>query len=160
VRQWHPGQAWIWQPGGLGVFDPGINALSILTALLPGVTLDRAVLDVPANCAAPIAAQLELRLAGGAQVKADFDFRQTGRQTWEIAVETDAGTLLLEDGGGKLTLPGAPPRAYVGSEYAALYARFAELVARGENDVDLAPFTLVADAFLLGEQRETDPFYE
>ncbi len=31
VRVWHPGQAWIFQPGGLGVFDPGINALSILT---------------------------------------------------------------------------------------------------------------------------------
>ena len=30
VRKWHPGQAWIWQPGGLGVFDPGINALSIV----------------------------------------------------------------------------------------------------------------------------------
>lgn len=34
VRKWHPGQAWIWQPGGLGVFDPGINALSIVTHLL------------------------------------------------------------------------------------------------------------------------------
>jgi L-arabinose 1- dehydrogenase len=31
VRRWHPGQDWIWQPGGLGVFDPGINALSIIT---------------------------------------------------------------------------------------------------------------------------------
>jgi D-galactose 1-dehydrogenase len=31
VRRWHPGQAWIWEPGGLGVFDPGINALSIVT---------------------------------------------------------------------------------------------------------------------------------
>ena len=31
VRVWHPGQAWIFEPGGLGVFDPGINALSILT---------------------------------------------------------------------------------------------------------------------------------
>src|SRR6266699_780887 len=27
VRVWHPGQAWIFEPGGLGVFDPGINAL-------------------------------------------------------------------------------------------------------------------------------------
>ena len=35
VRHWHPGQAWIWEPGGLGVFDPGINALSILTEILP-----------------------------------------------------------------------------------------------------------------------------
>src|SRR5262245_492475 len=31
VRVWHPGQAWIFEAGGLGVFDPGINALSILT---------------------------------------------------------------------------------------------------------------------------------
>ena len=35
VRRWHPGQQWIWEPGGLGVFDPGINALSILTRILP-----------------------------------------------------------------------------------------------------------------------------
>jgi D-galactose 1-dehydrogenase len=35
VRVWHPGQDWIWQPGGLGVFDPGINALSIITHILP-----------------------------------------------------------------------------------------------------------------------------
>jgi D-galactose 1-dehydrogenase len=35
VRVWHPGQDWIWEPGGLGVFDPGINALSIATAVLP-----------------------------------------------------------------------------------------------------------------------------
>ena len=35
VRQWHPGQTWIWQAGGFGVFDPAINAFSILTALFP-----------------------------------------------------------------------------------------------------------------------------
>src|SRR4029453_2276001 len=35
VRYWHPNQAWIWQAGGLGVFDPGINALSIVTHILP-----------------------------------------------------------------------------------------------------------------------------
>ena len=31
VRHWHPGQQWIWEAGGFGVFDPGINALSIVT---------------------------------------------------------------------------------------------------------------------------------
>ncbi len=39
VHRWHPGQQWIWEPGGLGVFDPGINALSILTAILPRALL-------------------------------------------------------------------------------------------------------------------------
>src|SRR5260370_39722176 len=32
VNVWHPGQAWIWEPGGLGVLHPGINALSIVTS--------------------------------------------------------------------------------------------------------------------------------
>jgi len=161
VRQWHPGQAWIWQPGGLGVFDPGINALSLVTALLPGtLVLDRAVLDVPANCAAPIAARLEMRTDNGACATADFDFRQTGQQTWEIAVETDTGILLLEDGGARLSLPGTEPMAYEASEYAAIYARFADLLARGESDIDLTPFALVADAFLLGDWREVEPFYD
>ena len=35
VKRWHPGQEWIWEPGGFGVFDPGINALSIVTKILP-----------------------------------------------------------------------------------------------------------------------------
>ncbi|MGN6820606.1 MAG: Gfo/Idh/MocA family protein, partial [Sphingomonas sp.] len=36
IRKWHPGQDWILAAGGFGVFDPGINALSIATAILPG----------------------------------------------------------------------------------------------------------------------------
>ncbi len=36
VRVWHPGQDWIWTAEGFGAFDPGINALSILTRIAPG----------------------------------------------------------------------------------------------------------------------------
>ncbi|HEX2136197.1 MAG TPA: Gfo/Idh/MocA family oxidoreductase, partial [Microvirga sp.] len=50
VRRWHPGQQWIWQPGGFGVFDPGVNALSILTKILPEpIFLRRAELSFPEN---------------------------------------------------------------------------------------------------------------
>jgi D-galactose 1-dehydrogenase len=35
VRKWHPGQDWIWEAGGFGVFDPGINALSIASKIMP-----------------------------------------------------------------------------------------------------------------------------
>ena len=61
VRVWHPGQTWIWKSGGLGVFDPGINALSILTRIVPHVlVLTGAELSFPRNCATPIAASLSL----------------------------------------------------------------------------------------------------
>ena len=59
VRKWHPGQDWVFEPGGMGVFDPGINALSILTDILPKpVHLTKATLEFPANRQTPIAAQL------------------------------------------------------------------------------------------------------
>ena len=57
VRKWHPGQDWVFEPGGMGVFDPGINALSILTEILPKpVHLTGATLTFPENCQTPIAA--------------------------------------------------------------------------------------------------------
>jgi predicted dehydrogenase len=62
VHHWHPGQKWIWEPGGFGVFDPGINALSVLTTILPrDVCVDSATLEFPQNQQAPIAAQLRMR---------------------------------------------------------------------------------------------------
>jgi D-galactose 1-dehydrogenase len=159
VRVWHPGQAWIWQPGGLGVFDPGINALSILTRILPQpLFVTSADLAFPANCDAPIAATLGIADAAGLQISAEFDFRQTGPQTWNIDFDTDQGTVSLSSGGAKLSVDGVPHVEAAKAEYPALYRRFLELTATGESDVDLAPFQLVADAFLLCRRRTVEPF--
>src|SRR3546814_20195287 len=78
VRVWHPGQEWIWE-SGIGVFDPGINALSVLTKLIGDtVLLDTAALRFPSNRAAPIAADLTLS-AGTIQIEVAFDFDQRGQ---------------------------------------------------------------------------------
>jgi D-galactose 1-dehydrogenase len=159
VRVWHPGQSWIWEPGGLGVFDPGINALSILTRILAQpVFVTGAELSFPANRAAPIAARLSLADAAGLSIAAEFDFRQTGPQSWDIVVDTDDGPLTLSRGGARLAtrnqvLVDAPE-----AEYPELYRRFVELVAARTSDVDLAPLRLVADAFMLGSRRIVEPF--
>lgn len=159
VRVWHPGQDWIFEPGGLGVFDPGINALSILTAILPEAAfVTAAELAFPANRQAPIAADLELATASGLPIRAAFDFRQTGEQTWDIRIETDAGTLLLSAGGARLFHDGRSLIDEPEREYAGIYRRFAELVAQRRSEVDLAPLALVADAFLLGRRRSVEPF--
>ena len=158
VRKWHPGQDWVFEAGGMGVFDPGINALSILTAILPApVHLTAATLTFPENCQTPIAAALTF----SGNVTADFDWRQTGPQTWDIEVETDQGTLTLRMGGNVLEVDGkavAGENTIMG-EYPALYARMAELVATGATDVDLAPMVHVADAMTLGTRAETDAFH-
>ncbi|SMF78312.1 galactose 1-dehydrogenase [Tistlia consotensis] len=161
VRRWHPGQRWIWQPGGFGVFDPGINALSILTAVLPRpLRVVSATLEVPENCAAPIAARLSMTDDAGVAIEAELDFRQEGPQTWDMAFEGPEGAITLQAGGSRLSLDppeGAP--AMIG-EYDAIYRRFAELIGRGESEVDVAPLRLVADAFLVGRSRPTEAFHD
>lgn len=159
VRVWHPGQAWIWQPGGLGVFDPGINALSILTRILPQpLFVTSADLAFPANRDAPIAATLKIADAVGLPISAEFDFRQTGLQTWDIDFDTDEGPVTLSSGGAKLSVDDELRLDAAKAEYTQLYQRFLKLAAAGESDVDLAPFQLVADAFLLGRRRTVEPF--
>jgi D-galactose 1-dehydrogenase len=159
VRRWHPGQEWIWQAGGLGVFDPGINALSVLTAIFPRpLHLARAELSFPANRDTPIAAQLAFRDPGGAEVDVEFDWRQQGPQTWDIRALTDAGEAVLADGGARLTVDDRESAAGPDREYPRLYARFAELLDARASDVDLAPMRHVADAFMLGRRIAVEPF--
>ena len=157
VRRWHPGQDWIFAPGGMGVFDPGINALSILTEILPHPTrVLNAELDIPENRQAPIAARLDL--AGG--ISADFDFRQLGPQTWDMEFTTNAGPMALRMGGNLLEVGGEiiAGRDDISGEYPALYARMAELVRGGASDLDLSPMVLTADAFTLGRRNGVAPF--
>jgi D-galactose 1-dehydrogenase len=161
VRVWHPGQGWIWEPGGLGVFDPGINALSILTRILPRQAFVTAAdLSFPANREAPIAANLTLTDAGGLPITAEFDFRQTGPQSWDIIADTDQGRMTLSGGGARMAVDGTLFAEAPEAEYRGLYRRFVELAATGESDVDLTPFRLVADAFMLGKRNVVEPFVE
>ena len=156
VHHWHPGQKWIWEPGGFGVFDPGINALSVLTEVLSAdVCVENATLEFPDNQQAPIAAALGMRTADGVAIAAEFDFRQKGEQSWDIELTTTTGRIKLSNGGATLAIDGTMVASDVGlaGEYPRLYQRFARLCAAGESEVDWRPFQLVADAFLIGERR-------
>ena len=158
VRKWHPGQDWVFEAGGMGVFDPGINALSILTHILPHpVHMTAATLVFPENRQTPIAA----KLAFSGNVSAEFDWRQTGPQTWDISVDTPKGNLTLRMGGNILEIDGAVVSGEnsIMGEYPALYARMAELVATKTSEVDLAPMVHVADAMTLGQREMTDAFH-
>jgi D-galactose 1-dehydrogenase len=161
VRQWHPGQDWIWQAGGFGVFDPGINALSIVTRIVPApIFLRRADLAFPSNKDAPIAATIELGSGRpGEDLRAVFDWRQTGEQTWDIVVETSDRTRLALSGGGKrLEIDGKLVVETAPAEYQGIYRRFAALLASGRSAVDTEPFRLVADAFMIGRRITVEAF--
>jgi L-arabinose 1-dehydrogenase len=159
VRRWHPGQQWIWEPGGLGVFDPGINALSIVTEIMPTeLMLREARLIVPQGAVTPIAADLECIDAKGVPIRAEFDWRHGPVEQWEIDVDTDAGVLAISEGGKRLCIDGQRIALGPEREYPALYERFYQLIAEHSDDVDARPLQLVADAFLLGRRVEVERF--
>ena len=162
IRRWHPGQDWILAAGGFGIFDPGINALSILTRIAPEpVFIASAALHTPANRQSPIAADLTLAtgLRSDETLTAALDWRQTGDQIWEIAVETHGGLqLTLSNGGARLESPGQPPLVGPPDEYRDIYREFASLLDAGTSQVDAAPFQLVADAFMLGARDTVEAF--
>ena len=160
VRRWHPNQEWIWEPGGFGVFDPGINALSIATHILPPMFITSAVLDFPENRAAPVAAHVAFRTSNGLPVTMELDWLQTGPQSWDILAETDNGRMVLSGGGAKLAIDGKVVHDEPEAEYPMLYKRFAEIVRAGASDVDLAPLQHVADAFMLGKRKFVEAFYD
>ncbi|MBV9637567.1 MAG: Gfo/Idh/MocA family oxidoreductase [Methylobacteriaceae bacterium] len=163
VRRWHPGQKWIWRAGGFGVFDPGINALSIVTKILPEpIFVQRADLSFPANADAPIAAEIAFTGRGKDQsLRAEFDWRQTGPQTWEIEIETaDGKRLQLSNGGSRLVVDGKLVVESKPEEYQRIYERFDELLRTGASDVDAQPFQLVGDAFMLGRRITVEPFHD
>lgn len=157
IRRWHPGQDWILDDGGFGVFDPGINALSILTVILPDpITLISAHITVPVGRRAPIAARLAME-QGTAPITATFDFLQPGPQVWNIAVETEAGRLMLREGGSVLVLDGATRRC-PDQEYPRLYRRFADLIAAGQSEADATPLDLVLRALQIADCVQAPPF--
>lgn len=156
VRQWHPGQEWVFEPGGLGVFDPGINALSILTEILPRpVHATRAELDFPEGRQTPIAARVEFSRG----IAMELDWLQKGPPSWDMEIETAEGTrVVLRFGGNELWIDGERRPGTEIEEYPALYARMAELVRTGTSDVDLSPMVHVADAMTLGRRITVEPF--
>ncbi len=156
VRQWHPGQEWVFEPGGMGVFDPGINALSILTEILPKpVHVIRADLDYPEGRQTPIAARVEFTRGVGMEL----DWLQKGPPSWDMEIRTaDGGHVVLRFGGNELWIDGEKKPVAEIEEYPALYARMAELVEQGRSDVDLSPMVHVSDAMTLGKRNVVESF--
>jgi len=98
--------------------------------------------------------------AGGLPIRAEFDWRQTGPQSWDIRVETDAGNLVLSGGGSRLVCGERILVDEKPAEYRGVYRRFIELVVHDKSDVDLSPLVHVADAFMLGRRRDVEPLME
>lgn len=155
VHKWHPGQQWIWEAGGFGVFDPGINAFSIATKIFPGTLLVRSAdLSFPQNAQTPIAADIAFYSPqADGPLGASLDWRRAEGEEWTITIETSDGThVRLEDGGARLILNGQTTADSAIGEYPDIYRAFAKLIDERHSLVDVAPLRLVADCLLVGKR--------
>jgi D-galactose 1-dehydrogenase len=162
VRKWHPGQEWVWEPGGFGVCDPGINALSIFTKIMPfPVFVEKASLKFPANRQTPVDVDIVFKSAQKHQpsLSAHFNWLEETGEIWTIAVETRKGTSLkLEKGGTVLVVNSKQTVSNPSAEYEAMYERFIKLLKKRKSEMDGSPLRLVADAFLLGSRENVSDF--
>lgn len=162
VNKWHPNQDWIWQPGGFGVFDPGINALSIVTKILPEpIFVEAATIEVPGNAATAIGVDIRFKRGDGApaDLSAVFDWRQKTGETWEIEIGTRDGLQLhLKKGGSVLVVNGKLVHEAVLHEYEDIYAKFARLLKAKRSEVDTTPLQLISDCFMLGRPKVVADF--
>ena len=156
VHKWHPGQNWIWEPGGFGVFDPGINAFSILTRIFPGALFVReATLTFPENAQTPIAADIAFSSPeADGPLTASLDWRRSEGEEWTMTIRTSEGTTVrIEDGGATLILGGEVQADNGVGEYPDIYRTFVDLIDERRSLVDVAPLRLVADCLLLGRRE-------
>lgn len=155
VHKWHPGQRWIWEPGGFGVFDPGINAFSILTRIFPGPLFVRSAdLSFPGNAHTPAKADIRFSspVAEGT-LSCSLDFLRPNDEEWTIDVRTEDGIeVRLEQGGARLLVDGHERPLALGDEYAGVYREFVDLIDRGESDPDASPLQIVSDCLLVGRR--------
>ena len=160
VRKWHPGQRWIWEAGGFGVFDPGINAFSIATKIFPGsLFVSKADLYFPADAQTPIAAEIEFASAAAdGPLKCSLDWRRSEGEEWTITIRTSDGmTVRLDKGGSVVSIDGHDRSAAGLGEYPDIYRQFAQWIDERRSHVDVLPLRLVADCLLAGSRHTVEP---
>lgn len=158
VQKWHPGQEWIWRPGGFGVFDAGINALSIATHICPTALLLRdAELSYSDERQTPITAKLHFYSPGApGPLAAILDWSHDGPEIWQIDFTTRAGTTATLGQGGATLISGKTSiMGDKNDEYPAIYRCFETLVNAGKSLVEISPLRLVADACLVGRRIQS-----
>ena len=158
VNRWHPEQDWIWESKGLGVFDAGINAISILTLIVPSpvIVTDSQMWSLPGT-QSPIAARISGHLTEGCTaLRIDLDWR-VAEECRELLFEcSDGSTVRLGQSGRSLEMDGVPLIAEGNLEYERLYGHFSSLIEQRKTDADIEPLRLTADSFMIAQRFAAD----
>jgi predicted dehydrogenase len=164
-ERWHAGQTWPWRPDGFGVFDPGINALSILCHVLPGLAfrVTEARFRMPAGAATPSFVQMHLAWEGG-QGSVTFEWRKDGEDVWDIALDSPGPegkteALLLRSVRRLLRDGEVVTSTTADEEYAGVYRAFRDALDSGESGVSRREMQIIEEAQAIAVTEPTDEVF-
>lgn len=149
ASKWHPGQDWLWRRGGFGVFDPGMNALSILTYILPGraFSVCHGILKTPINSETPTVAKFLLN-SRQTEIHCEFEFHDQDDDVWEIQLEgLDGSTMTISEGGASISIDGSAFERNDSREYQQIYEHFSRLISNRQSDFDIEPLRIIDSVF-------------
>jgi predicted dehydrogenase len=160
-RKWHSDQHWPWQAGGGGVFDPGINALSVLCYVLPDVTLEvtSAEFLVPSDADTPGTVKINFAFPNGSG-QAFFNWLDETEEVWNITFTTKGDQIYLIENLSTLKKNGVVCVAEQDEEeYVGVYERFSQLLAQRTSAVSTAELKFIENASHIATRHTVGPVH-
>ena len=161
VNKWHPNQNWITRKNGFGVFDSGINALSILYELTSDdFFAEKIEFYRPRNWESPIAASFNLGKRNKLCGSVNFDFRACEKESWEIKFTSGKNELFLSNGGQCMQIDKThiELKDKKNSEYEDMYLHFRDVILQKQINFDTRPLNLVEKLFEKASWYEVEEF--
>jgi D-galactose 1-dehydrogenase len=159
--KWHRDQRWPWQAGGGGVFDPGINALSVLYYVLPNATFEvtSAEFFVPSNTDIPGTAKIGFTFSDG-RGQAFFNWLDETEEVWNITFTTRADEIYLLENLSTLKKNGVVCVAEQDEEeYVGVYKRFSQLLAQRTSAISTAELKFIENASHIATRHTVGPVH-
>jgi hypothetical protein len=147
--RYHSGQVWVTKRAAGGIFDPLVNALSIVEKILgTTVKLVKGEAKVPSSWEAAISGSYEFEPVGRSHfpIMVKAAWRSGGSSRWDIIITTESGTeVKLGSGGGALAINGVPHDTPSTNEYVAAYEHCANRLMNKTPDVNYGPLQALID---------------
>ena len=160
VRKWHPCQDWVKHRASLGVFDAGINALSIVSITHPTLAPKAVLFDRPGNWQTPISVKAELLSSDDTHIKVNFDWSTSRRERWQITYRAGVEWFAITQGGsGMIASDGRRDEKVIQHyEYRGVYQDFYEAILSNQSKFDWIALQVAEDMFGVAEWRTVSAF--
>lgn len=168
VLNYHHPDGWIFNPeiaGGGVLMDSGINALSIVTAVLPMVEFDPSNVHIKQteNFKVETGVEVDLKFGDNGKGHISMDWMHKGSETRQVTFKTDTGDEYLVDivnnhlvkNGVVMSGEKDKSTEMVDQhlEYRGVYEDFARHIAQGNSLTSIKELSFIQKAYKIGNQK-------